>query len=493
MTRHVPTELPHVVVVGAGISGLAAAERLAASAAVRVTVVERAPRLGGIVRTERVDGFVIEHGPDVMVAMKPAGRALAERLGIGARLQGTAVRGGYVFRRGRLRRLPEGLSGLMPTRLAPIATSGLLSPLGLLRLATEPLRRSAAHLADESVASFMGRRMGREMYERLCEPLLTGIFSGHGARLSMEATFPQLRAMEREHGSLLGAIRARQRAARQGAAEQGGARGAVGHASPFLSFPGGLQELVDALERALAESPRVTIRRGTDVARVRAGAVELADGETIACDAVVVATPAPVAARLLAGVDDALTTEIAAIEHGSTATIALAYAAADVPRALDGTGYVVPRTEGRPVLACTWVSSKHRGRAPEGAVLFRLFVGGAQHGDAVTRPDAALLAMCRAELHASLGVTAEPRLARITRWVGAMPQYHLGHPERVARIEAREAALGWLAVAGNAYRGVGVPDCIASGERAAARVLDAATAEGGRAGVGRATAVGAAP
>jgi len=462
MTLRLPSDARarHVVVVGAGISGLTAAERLAA-AGVQVTLLEAGPRVGGIVHTERVDGFTMERGPDVMVAAKPAARALAERVGIAERLTGTAVRGGYVLRRGRLRRLPEGLSGLLPSRLAPIATSGLLSPLGLLRLATEPLRAPAADTSDESVASFMTRRLGRELYERVCEPLLTGIYSGLGTRLSMEATFPQLRALEREHGSLLRGMRARAATPKP-------------TGSPFLTFPGGLQELVDAVEATLLRAPNVTIRRAASVAAVRladdgAPVVELASGETLSCDAMVVATPAPAAARLLAGVDAPLAADLAAVEHGSTATVHLAYADAEVPHALDATGYVVPRGEGRVALACTWVSSKHRGRAPQGTRLFRVFLGGAQHPAVVERSEAELVALARDELRQTLGVVAAPRFTHVVRWVGAMPQYHLGHPERVARIEARVAALPWLALAGNAYRGVGVPDCIASGERAAAR------------------------
>ncbi|WP_158508870.1 protoporphyrinogen oxidase [Gemmatirosa kalamazoonensis] len=455
----------HVVVVGGGISGLSAAERLAAAGA-HVTLVESAARLGGIVRTERVDGYMIEHGPDVMLATKPGTRSLAERVGIADRLVGTAARGGFVSLGGRLKRLPQGLSGLVPSRVLPIATSGLLSPIGLLRLATEPLRKSRAHLPDESVASFMSRRLGREMYERVCEPLLTGIFSGFGTRLSMEATFPQLRAMEREHGSLLAGMRARRRTAPAAAG------------SPFLTFPGGLQELVDAVERTLERAPNATIRRATPVRAVgpaeegdHGAVVELASGETLRCDAVVVATPAPVAGRLLADSDPALAAELASIELGSTATVSLAYAADEVPHPLDGTGYVVPRTEGRPAQACTWVSSKHAGRAPAGTRLFRVFIGGAQRPELVTRPDADLVAIAREELRRTLGVTAAPKLELVSRWVGAMPQYHMGHPERVRRIEARVAATPWLALAGNSYRGVGVPDCIASGERAAARAL----------------------
>src|SRR5438067_601920 len=369
MTRHVrPSSASggHVVVVGGGISGLAAAERLAA-AGVRVTLLEAAPRLGGVVHTERVDGFVIERGPDVMVATKPAGRAFATRLGIAGRLTGTAARGGYVLLNGRLRRLPEGLTGLVPSRLAPLATARLLSPLGMLGLATEPLRRPATHLRDESVASFMTRRLGREMFERVCEPLLAGVYSGVGARLSMEATFPQLRALEREHGSLLRGIRARARTSPNAIA-----------GSPFLTFPNGLQELVDAAAAALHDAPNVDVRLGAPVRAVRPNGAgmttdELMSGESLSCDAVVVGAPAPVAARLLADADGEVAAELAAIELGSCATISLGYAASDVPVPLDATGYVVPRTEGggRAVLACTWVSSKHRGRAPDGAALFR--------------------------------------------------------------------------------------------------------------------------
>ncbi len=463
----------HVVVIGAGISGLTAAERLGAGG-LRVTVLEASDRLGGMIGTDRVGECLLERGPDVIVAAKPAARLLCERLGIGDRLRGTATRGGYVSRRGRLRRLPQGLTGLMPSRLAPIATSGILSPLGLAQLALEPLRPRRRSDDDESIESFMTRRLGRETYERICEPLLAGIYSGAGTRLSMDATFPQLRAMEAAHGSLLAGLRARP----------------ISTSSPFLTLPNGLQELIDALAAAFRAMPHVDVRLHATVRSVRAAGrpaattggvpngrppgaiVELANGECLTADAVIVAAPASVAARLLAPADVALSAELSAIDHGSLATVTLAYPAAAVRRRLDGTGYVVPRTEGRPVLACTWVSSKHHGRAPADTALFRVFVGGARHTAVPALPDHTLLGIARAELRATLGVVAEPTLARTTRWLGAMPQYHLGHPERVARIDRRVSALPWLALAGNAYRGVGVPDCIASGERAAARVAE---------------------
>ena len=460
---------PHVAVIGGGVSGLVAAERLAAGGA-RVTLLEAGARLGGMVHTEYADPLVLERGADSVVAAKPATRALCERLGIADRLLGPAVRGALVSRGARLRRLPAGLSGLMPTRLGPLATSRVLSPRGLARVALEPWQPPADGSGDESLEAFVTRRLGREAYERLVEPLLTGIYAGDGARLSVGATFPQLRAIEREHGSLVRGLRAR-------------SRGAALPASPFLSFPRGMQELVDALERALRASGRVEVRFGAAVRLVRgpgpAGGspvVVLAGGEWLAADAVVVAAPVPRAGTLLAASAPDVAAELGAVAHGSTATITLAYARAAVPHALDATGYVVPRVEGRDVLACTFVSSKWAGRAPADVALFRVFVGGVHRAELVERDDAALVALARAELRATLGVAAAPRVTRVARWVHAMPQYELGHPERIARVQRLLAARPWLALAGNGYAGVGVPDCIRAGEAGAVRALAAARA-----------------
>jgi oxygen-dependent protoporphyrinogen oxidase len=478
----------HVVIVGGGISGLSAAECLVRSdVAVRVTVLEGSSRLGGPIQTERRDGFVLELGPDVVVASKPAARALCERLGIGDRLHGTnpAARGAYVLRGGRLHRLPPGLSGLMPTRLLPFLASGLLSPLGKARALAEPLVPGRVHGPEESVAEFVSRRLGREMYERLVEPLLTGIYAGDGASLSLAATFPQLAAMERAHGGLLRGLRAARRAAESRAEPS---------SSAFLSLPTGMHELVEALERRLAASGRVTIRRRAEVRAVEAdgtgGArVRLAAGEAIDADAVIVATPAHAAGALVRGADAPLAAELDAIVHSSTAIVTLAFDAASLGRRLDATGYVVPRAERREVMACTWSSTKFLGRAPGDAALVRLFLGGSHHPAVVDEDDASLLARARAELRETVGVRADPRFVRVVRWPKGMPQYHRGHRERVARIEQRvEARHAWLSLAGNAYHGVGIPDCIRSGERAAERAL-AAVAH--RAGPARAAAAAA--
>lgn len=464
----------HVVIVGGGISGLAAAEHLSrAEPPLRLTLLESGPRLGGHIRTERRDGFVIEAGPDVLLAAKPAAMELAKRVGLESRLVGTSAgaRGSYVLTRRGLVPMPQGMTGLVPSRMRPFVTTPLLSPLNKLRVGLEyfiPPRRDDA---DESVESFVVRRLGRGMYERLAEPLLSGISAGDGARLSMATMFPQLRALEREHGSLLrGMIAARRKAA--------GRPRLAATPSPFVSFPHGLRELVDAVVRAIAErdpagermrlrtrSPARAIRRiGND----EGYAIELASGAIILADAVVVATPAFVASRLLQPLDSRLASRLGELEYESTATVSLAFGSAAVPRPLDATGYVVPRILGRSVLACTWASAKFDGRAPRGYALFRVFLGGAKRPLPVDASDDDLRNLALHEMRDVMGIAATPLLSRVDRFDRAMPQYHVGHLERIDEIESLSTRVPGLYLAGAAYGGVGIPDCVSSGERAAA-------------------------
>lgn len=470
--EHVPAR--HVVVVGGGISGLAAALRLLElDEGLRVTLLEAEGRLGGKILTTRDDGFLVEGGPDLFLGAKPGAFELCARLGIAHRLHGTApgVRGSYVLSRGRLLRLPEGLTGLIPSRLAPFVRTPLVSIAGKLRVALDLVipRRKSAGDDDESVEQFVVRRLGREMYERLVEPLLSGIYAGDGARLSLLATFPHLRQSEREHGGLLRATFA---ARRRPSAPLAGGRTAA-HLG-FLTLPGGLGELVDAAAARLAASGRAVVRLRTPAQGVAAEGhgwrVELPAGEQLAADAVVIATPAHAAAALLAPLDRDAATALGEIEHVSTIVVSLGFRGADVPRALDASGYTVPRAEGRAVLACTWSSSKFPGRAAEGHALLRLYLGGATRPDVSGMTDAEVLALARAEVREVLGIAAEPVLVRVQRWERALPQPNLGHPARVARIAARMAQLPGLALAGNAYHGVGIPDCVRSGERAAEAV-----------------------
>lgn len=463
----------HVIVIGGGISGLAAVEQLTRQApTLRVTLLEGSSRLGGHIRTERHDGFVMEAGPDVLLAAKPAAIELARRVGLGSRLQGTSAtgRGSYIWTGDRLVRLPDGMTGLVPSRMLPFASTPLLSPLAKLRVALDyfiPPRRDDS---DESVESFVVRRLGRAMYERLAEPLLSGISAGDGARLSMATMFPQLRSLEREHGGLVRGMLAsrRKRAAPQRSA---------GSLSPFVSFPTGLSELVEAVVNAVtARDPsgeRVTLRTGALVGRVmhdadaRLYSVELTTGETLTAHAVIVAAPAYVASTLLRPINDELSTQLAEIDYESTVTVSLAYPRAAVPRTLDATGYVVPRRLHRPVLACTWTSAKFDGRAPRDSALFRVFLGGAQRAVSVHAPDNELRELAVHEMAEVMGVRDEPLLCRINRFERAMPQYYVGHLQRVARIEGVAARVPGLYLAGAAYGGVGIPDCVRSGERAA--------------------------
>ncbi|HEU4565078.1 MAG TPA: protoporphyrinogen oxidase [Gemmatimonadaceae bacterium] len=490
----------HVIIVGGGITGLAAAEHLARTAPeLEVTLLEADTRLGGCIGTERVDGYVLEEGPDLFVTAKPAALELAERLGLGERLHGTGAeaRGSYILSGRRLVPLPEGLTGLVPSRMAPFAKTPLLSPLGKLRVGLDLLIPPRRGEADESVESFVVRRLGREMYERLVEPMLSGIFAGDGSRLSILAAFPQLRAFEREHGGMMrGMLAARRRAAASPVS-------AAPRVPGFVSLPTGMAELVEgataALEapQGLTDAPAVAIRRGARAVRLdlaRGGLeplspfgssedavrVVLADGAEITGDAVILATPAYVSAALLAPHDAALAAALRGIEYASTAVISLAYDARDVARTLDATGYTVPRAERRAVRACTWSSAKFEGRAPAGKALFRLFMGGAGREELLHRSDDALLELARAELRETMGIATLPELARVRRWERTMPQYTIGHLDRLAAMDRALAALPRVALAGNAYRGVGIPDCVRSGREAAERISATLAREGVR-------------
>lgn len=481
-----------VAIIGGGISGLAALEQITRVApGLEVTLLEASPRLGGHIRTERSDGFLMEAGPDVILASKPAAVELAKRVGLGERLHGTnsAVKGSYILSGKRLVPMPDGLTGLVPSRFAPFATTRLVSPLGKLRVGMEyfiPARRNAP---DESIESFVTRRLGREMYERLVEPLLSGISAGDGSKLSMEAMFPQLRAYEREQGGLVKgmlATKRKQRAMKKAAAVPSGAAAAPRQpAFGFLSLPGGLQELIDGIQREVRRRDpagrNAVIRTSARVERVeRVGTghdaapeflITMANGEALTVDAVILAAPAYHAAAFIRPVDEQLASALRGIEYASTVTISVAYPESAVPRALDATGYVVPRIQQRSVLACTWVSSKFEGRSPAGHALFRLFVGGAGRGSFVERSDDELLDVVRREMREIMGITADPELMRVYRHDRAMPQYHVGHLDRVAGIRAQVARTPGLALAGAGYGGVGIPDCVMSGVRAADDVL----------------------
>ena len=445
--------------MGGGIAGLAAARRLEALAPeAEVVVVESSSMLGGKVRTERVGGFVIEAAPDSFLSRKERGVGLCEELRLGAELIGRRPENHrtYVRRGAELHPLPEGLTGMIPTNLDALERSALLSEEGRARFSDEPNAPVAPGDEDESVAAFVTRRFGPEAYEALVEPLMTGIYGGDGEQLSLRATFPQLRALELEHGSLLRALPAQPAPAER---------------PPFVSLREGMDVLVTALvsrlERAsVVRETATTLRRTADGYEVALG-----EGEQLRADGVVLATPAFVNAGLLDKLDPELAEAHVSIPYSSSVVVTLAFST-DSVTPLGGYGYVIPRAEGGDVLACTWSSQKWEGRAPEGSALARVYAGRFGRRDLTDETDDELVALARSEL-APFDVRAEPTLTRVQRWPLGMPQYVLGHPERVERIEALSAEHSGLALAGAAYRGVGIPDCIASGEAAAESVVQA--------------------
>lgn len=451
-----------VAIVGGGISGLAAAYRLHTLApTLRLTLIEREARLGGKILSERPGGFLIEGGPDCFLSRKPRGLALCEELGLTERLQGRDPAHAKTFVRhgGTLHRLPEGLSGMVPTNLEALAESTLISPAGQARLAAEATLPAAPGEEDESLAAFITRRLGPEVFERLVEPLMGGIYAGDAGQLSLAATFPQLRALEQEHGSLLAGLSAASPASNSA------------QMPPFLALRGGMGELVEAL---LARLDGVTQHCAAGVRRIEPGAqgyeLTLADGTLIQSRALILTTPAHIVAPLVAPWDSALAEAHAAIPYASVATLSLAYDAQALPP-LDGYGYVIPKAEGSEVLACTWSSSKWQGRAPSGKVLLRLYLGRYGGEPILERSDEELVALALTEVEQVLQPAGSPEAHWLYRWPQAMPQYTMGHKERVALIERRRAAHRGLFLAGAAYRGVGIPDCIREGEQAAQAAL----------------------
>ena len=455
-----------VAVVGGGVSGLAAAYELHRRGTSFV-LLERASRLGGVVRTDRVDGFTIDGGPDSLLVQKPAAIELCEELGLGGRLVPTLPpRTAFVLRGGRLYPLPEASVLGIPTRVRPLVTSGLLSPGAKLRMALETVQpRRAATGPDESVAAFFRRRFGRETVDYIAEPLLAGIHAGDVDRLSMRALFPRLVEAEQRYGSLIRAFRT-----------LGRRRPAEGL---FRSLPGGIGELTDALVKTL---PGAQLRRGTRVIGISGqGPFRIVSDtrDVVSARQVVLAVPTYVGADLLTAIDGRLSDLCREIPYTSTATVVLSYPRAAVRHPLQGSGFVVPRVERHlSIMAGSWVSSKWPHRAPAGQVLLRGFVGGARDPDALERTDAQLVDDVHRDLAALLGIAERPRVQRVYRWPRLNPQHEVGHLERLVAIDQRLDGVRGLHLAGAGLSGVGIPDCVAHGRAmgaaAAARASDRA-------------------
>lgn len=473
-----------IAIIGGGISGLTAALRVHELAVeqhrdVRVTLLEASNRLGGILQTERIGEYLVEHAADMWITNKPEGVRLCEKLGLAERLIPTDAkfRKSLVLRGGRAYPVPEGFQLMVPEQAWPMLRSPLLSWRGKLRMLAEtfvPARRDGA---DESLADFVGRRFGREAFERLVQPLVGGIYTADPEKLSLKATLPRFLEMEQQHGSLIRAVLRRSREDQR--AEAAGTSGA--RYGLFVSLPNGLEELFATLAKRVAEFAEIRCdQRVRSVARtptferpdvgVRSTFTIETDGVEH-FDAVILAVPSFIAADLLADGCPSLADELRRIEYASTVVVASGHKLSDIEHPLDAFGLVIPHIERRQILAVSFTSRKFPGRAPDGHVLLRTFVGGALQPELCDLDDAAILELVRRELHELLGVRGEPDFAVVLRHTRAMPQYHVGHLDLVSRIQNAVEQIPDLALAGNFLSGVGIPDSIASGEAAAERVL----------------------
>lgn len=459
-----------VLVVGGGISGLVAALDLA-RAGVTVTLAEAGPVLGGKIRTERHDGFTIEHGPDSFLASRPAAISLARELGLGEELMGTRdPRRVYIRHRGELVPMPEGLGLVLPTRLMPFVRTRMFSWPEKLRMARDLLAPRQLGAGDVSVGAYLRQRLGDPLVDRLAGPLVGGVYNTPVDDVSLDAIVPQLRTAEREHRSLLLAGLAEGRRVRAALASRPPTSRPLGL---FVSLRGGMDRLADAIASA-ARDAGAELRTGAGVsALVRSGSrvdVRFGAGKAETYDAVVLATPAPAAARLLATELPEASSALEAIPHGTSVLVTLAYREGDTAQELVGHGYLVPRTEGGPISACTWTSEKWSHRAPDGRVLVRAFAR--DETESTSHPDDVLVALAREEVERTLRIRAQPILARVSRWEGSMPRYTVGHLERVHAIERALARWPALVACGASYRGIGLPDCVSQGQVAAGQLLE---------------------
>jgi oxygen-dependent protoporphyrinogen oxidase len=465
-----------IAIIGGGIAGLAAAYELekarAAGAAVEYTLFEERPRLGGSLASEIVGGAVLERGPDSFLTEKPAAAEFCRELGLGGELipSNDAARKTYIVTRNRLTALPDGLMFLVPTKLVPTALTRLFSVRTKMRMALELLHPPRPSEGDESVAALVERHFGKEAVDRLADPLLSGIYGGDSTQLSAQTVLPRLVEMETKYGSLTRGMLAAHRKMR--AMAKNSSKTQNRGAAIFTALRGGMGTLVDAITARLDPG---SVRTGTAVSGIEKtsqGWKVQAGGVSEAFDALIMAAPAWIAGELLTPVDAALGAELSGIPYSSSITVNLVYDEAKIGPLPEGFGFLVPAVEGRAMLACTFAHRKFLGRTPPGKAVFRAFLGGMKRVDLLAETDQALVEVVRREMREILGAKTfgaeiEPEFAQVTRWRRAMAQYAVGHKARMARANARVAALPGLRLVGNAYDGIGVPDCIRLGRRAA--------------------------
>jgi protoporphyrinogen/coproporphyrinogen III oxidase len=472
--------VPRVVVVGGGISGLAAAHRLVEQSQqlhlpIQLELLEAGNRLGGVIHTVQREGFLLEGGPDSFISEKPWALSLCQKLGLGANLigTGTTFRRSLIVRKGKLVPVPEGFYLLAPTQIWPFMTTPIFSWAGKLRMAADlflPRRSLRVADQDESLAYFVRRRLGREALERMAQPMVGGIYTSDPEELSLRATMPRLLEMEQRHRSLILALwRQKEKMRHSQENQSSGPRYGL-----FISLDEGMQTLVKALQEKL---PRGSVRLNSAVNSLgfRPTApnwiLKLQDGTAQEADAVCLALASYQSAKLLEGVDNSQAEKLRQIRYTSTATVNLAYRREDIPHQLDGFGFVVPAIEKLEILACTFCHVKFERRAPQNHALLRTFVGGALQPEVFEYEDEKMIRVVRGHLKDLLGITRDPIFSQVERHPRAMAQYRVGHLELLEQIESRVRNFPTLQLAGNAFTGLGIPDCIHRAEVCADRIL----------------------
>ena len=470
----------HVAIIGGGISGLATAFAIQKASrqqnkAVTCTLVEGNQRFGGKIVTNHIEGFLVEGGPDSFLTSKPWALELCEELGISEQLINTNSGNSQTFcyTKGRLRELPQGLVAFVPTRLSALFSSGLISPLGMLRMGWEwfvPRNKNVDE--DESLASFFRRRLGAEAFDYFIEPLVAGIYAGDADELSLRATFPRFFELEQQYGSLIKGIRTQQARGRPHTPGQRTRR------TMFTTLRGGLGDLIEALVKQM-DSERTRLLAGRQVVEISQSrpsdngwTLVLDDSEKVIAHDVVLATPAYVSAKLLDSVQPNVSRLLEQIPYCSTATISLAFRDTDIEGKVKGFGFVIPRIEGHAMIAATWTSLKWSHRTKAGQTLIRCYVGGKGREKILQEDDASLVKYIRKQLRMMIGLSAEPLFTEIHRWDRAMPQYVCGHVTRLQQIRASMKELKGIHLTGAAFEGLGIPDCIREGTRLGAELVD---------------------
>lgn len=461
-----------VLIIGGGISGLAAAYQLSELARkesfpLEITLLEAAPRLGGVIETKLQEGFLLEGGPDSFISEKPAALELSKRLGILQEVIETneKFRRSFIYKNGKLIQVPEGFYLIAPSQIGAFFQTPLLDWTTKLRMGCELFISKRLGGGDESVGSFVRRRFGETTLREVAQPMIGGIYTADPENLSLEATMPQFLEMERHYGSVIRGLFARKKLKHASRAASGP------RYSLFLSFKAGMEQLTRMIISKLPEVRFKTSFQATAIRQSARWEVLTQQGDAFDADALCVALPAPRAARLLSESAPFLSRDLAAIPYESVATVNLAYRRRDIPHSLEGFGFVVPAFTRKKIVACSFSSVKFKGRAPENRALLRAFVGGALHRDVYALEDEVLIRTVTEELRHYLGVEQAPVFASINRYPQSMPQYRVGHLSHVASIRSQLAAFPGLYLAGNAYNGIGVPDCVKSAEFAAHSIM----------------------